>query len=138
MPDEAEPDKPKRVKSISDSDVNESVRVKSKINQPIQDLHSLKQTADGLKIQKRKQNMDPPRKISVVKTSDSIKRAKILKNISNPVVQKKQSVRSVLNDVDSLLKSAEEQNLLNDKSNFESNTKESDDVMKELDEIINS
>ena len=65
------------------------------------------------------------------------KRAKILKNISNAVVRKEESIRSVLNDVDSLLKSAENQNLLDTQGNFDNSAKESEDVMKQLDEIIN-
>ena len=86
--------------------------------------------------QKNKKNVELPTKNSGVhKTSYSNKRAKLLKNISNAVVKKKESVRSILNDVDSLLKSAENQNLLDTKDRIQT---ESDDVMKQLDEIINS
>ena len=127
--------KVKRIKSICDLEKKKSVEIKSDSNQ---DLLKLAKNPDDLRILKRKHETESSRKISIVKTSGSIKRPKILKNISNSVLKKKESVRSVLNDVDSLLKSAGEQNLLNDKSNFECDSKESDDVMKQLDEIINS
>merc|ERR1719347_1550857 len=95
-----------------------------------------KNASQEIHLQKNKKNVELPTKNSGVhKTSYSNKRAKLLKNISNAVVKKKESVRSILNDVDSLLKSAENQNLLDTKDRIQT---ESDDVMKQLDEIINS
>ena len=95
-----------------------------------------KNASQEIHLQKSKKNVELPTKNSGVhKTSYSNKRAKLLKNISNAVVKKKESVRSILNDVDSLLKSAENQNLLDTKDRIQT---ESDDVMKQLDEIINS
>ena len=96
-----------------------------------------KTASKGIDIQKGKivKSKASTKGSALQKTSYSNKRAKLLKDISTAVVKKKESVRSVLNDVDSLLKSAEDQNLLNCKDTIQA---ESDDVMKQLDEIINS
>ena len=96
-----------------------------------------KAASKGIDIQKGKimKSKASTKGSSLQKTTYSNKRAKLLKDISSAVVKKKESVRSVLNDVDSLLKSTEDQNLLDCKDTIQA---ESDDVMKQLDEIINS
>lgn len=116
----------------------ESDKTKSSANSSNQGKGTIKHknASQEIHLQKNKKNVELPTKNSGVhKTSYSNKRAKLLKNISNAVVKKKESVRSILNDVDSLLKSAENQNLLDTKDRIQT---ESDDVMKQLDEIINS
>ena len=95
------------------------------------------------KAQKRKlgnesSNIKIPSKTKSTSNTSGIKRAKILKNISNSVVEKTETVRSILNDVDSLLKSADNQNLLDSNISKQEAIDESEDVMKQLEDIINS
>ena len=132
---------------INSKNINENTKQSTNDNEIIPEELELEDIST-LESQKHNQQNDKKRKIEVTstkglssktvamtKTTYDNKRAKILKNISNAVDKKKESVRSVLNDVDSLLKSAENQNLLDAKDNIQA---ESDDVMKQLDEIINS
>ena len=77
----------------------------------------------------------PSKGLYVPNTCDN-KKTKTLKNVSD-AAEKERSVRSVLKDVDSLLKSAEDQNFLEPESNLSNSAKQSEDVMKQLDEIIN-
>ena len=79
-----------------------------------------------------------PQDTNASKICKDNKRAKILKPISDTAKQKEKSVRSVLNDVDSLLNSAENQKILETTENYDRMSDKSKDVMKQLDELINS
>ena len=132
-----------KLKKINSKLLEQSSSGTKKSDEPIEG--SLKVAGNkGLpKAKKRKlgnesSNIKIPSTTKSTSNTSGIKRAKILKNISNSVVEKTETVRSILNDVDSLLKSADNQNLLDSNISRQDAIDESEDVMKQLEDIINS
>ena len=135
--------KEKKLKKINSKLLEQSSSGTKKSDEPIEG--SLKVAGNkGLPKAKKRKLGNESSSIKIPSTTKStsntsgIKRAKILKNISNSVVEKTETVRSILNDVDSLLKSADNQNLLDSNISRQDAIDESEDVMKQLEDIINS
>ena len=137
--------KNKRIIGESKADKQKTLKTDNKSVGTITTIRStlsktnMHKTARKVKLQNKKRmyENDTSTLVPNSKSEDNGKKAKILKNISKAVVQKKESVRSILNDVDSLLQASGNQNL-GTKSNLQNTVEESEDVMKQLEEIINS